>query len=282
MVATISFNPGQMTNAPGTFNVQSLGYVQGTAQNDPSSRMYLSGGVLSNSETIPMWGGVAIYEDIAGTSGGFDASLGSIVGRATSETQIAGWSVFDQAYAMVMSSQSPVPLAGSGMSVNFYRLGSQARIAVACDSNLVSLIGGATNASVAWDYVNQQLVPYVSTTISSGSYTTGTGAVTLTTAAAHGLLPGDTFVLSAMTGSGSYANLNGSWTATAGTTGTTLNFTAASGLTLTISGGTVSNGTALPVKVLDVQPGNSMTVSYSSTTGFATWNYTGTTAIILI
>jgi len=283
MVATIPYNPNATTVAAGSFNAQSQGYVQGTAQNDPSVRMELAAGILASSETIPMWGGVAIYENIGGVSGGPDSSLGSIVGRATSESVIAGWSVFDQAYGMVMTAQSPVPLAASYMSVHYYRLGSNARIAVACDPNLASLINGATNASVSWDYTNQQLVPYVSTTISSGTYTTGTGtgAVALTTGTAHGLLPGDTFVLSAVTGTGSYANLDGIQTATAGTTGTTLNFTAATGLTLTITGGTVSNGTALPVKVLDVQVGNSMTVSYSSSTG-GSWNYTGTTAIILI
>ena len=54
------------------------------------------------------------------------------------------------------------------------------------------------------------------------------------------MLPGDTFELSSVTGTGSYANLDGEWTATAGTTGTTLNFTAATGLTLTITGGTVN------------------------------------------
>ena len=52
------------------------------------------------------------------------------------------------------------------------------------------------------------------------------------------------------------------------------------------------NETALPVyqrsahdwnvKVLSVEVGNSMTVSYDPVTGFATWNRSGTTAIILI
>lgn len=80
----------------------------------------------------------------------------------------------------------------------------------------------------------------LSTTISSGSYTTGTGAVTLTTAASHGLGVGDSFTLASVTGTGSFSALDTVQIATAGTTGTTLNFTTAPGLTMTITGGNVT------------------------------------------
>lgn len=285
MASTITFNPLITTNGIGSFNTQSDGYIQGTALNDPSVRNYLAGGVLASTETLPMWGGVGISEIIDNQATSPINQVGNTIIRATALTgasALTGFSTFDQAYGMVNTPQSPVPLVGSYGQVNFYRLGSGARIAVKADPNLVSMEGAIITANVSWDFVNQQLVPYVSTTISSGTYTTGTGAVSLTTAAAHGLLPGDTFVISGMTGTGSYANLNGSWTAVAGTTGTTLNFVAATGLTMTITGGTISNGGALNVKVIDFSIGNSMTVNYNSTTGFATWNYSGSTAIILI
>jgi hypothetical protein len=80
------------------------------------------------------------------------------------------------------------------------------------------------------------------TTIASGAYTTGTGAVTTTTAGAHNLLPGDTFTIASAAGTGAFASLNGTWVATAGTTGTTLNFTIGTGLTMTITGGNVTAG----------------------------------------
>jgi len=49
------------------------------------------------------------------------------------------------------------------------------------------------------------------------------------------------------------------------------------------SGGSVgAGGGALPVRVLDVSIGNSMTVNYDPVTGFATWNRQGDVAIILI
>lgn len=80
----------------------------------------------------------------------------------------------------------------------------------------------------------------LATTISSGAYTTGTGAVTLTTLAGHGLGVGDSFTLASVTGTGSFAALDAVQIATTGTSGSTLNFTTAPGLTMTITGGNVT------------------------------------------
>lgn len=290
MVATIPTNPYATTVASGSFNVQSTGYIQGTALDSPSIRNQLSGGVLSSAETVPMWGGVGISEAVPGATGTPQNELGGIITRATTLTAAAansltGFSVFDQNYAGVNTPQSPVPLTPSYGLVNFYRLGSGARIAVKCSPNLVALDGTVITSQVSWDFQGQQLEPYVSTTLSSlTSYNSGTGLVTLVTAAAHGLLPGDTFDIASVTGSGAdLAVLNGDHTAGVGTTGTTLTFTVATGLTITtVTGGTLTSGGALNVRVLDVQVGNSMTVSYDSVTGLATWSRTGTCAIILI
>ncbi len=287
MVATIATNPYQTTNASGSFNVQSSGYIQGMALDQPSVRNMLAGGVLAAAETSPMWGGVGVSEVVPGASATPNRSLGGIITRATTLTAAAaasltGFSVFDQNYAGVNTPASPVPLIPSYGLVNFYRLGSGARIAVKCSPNLVNFEGDIITSQLSWDFEGQQLEPYVSTTISSGTYTTGTGAVSLVTAAAHGLLPGDTFNIDTATGTGSYAAINGDHTATAGTTGTTLNFTVASGLTMTITGGNVASGGVLPVKLLDVSIGDSMTVTYNSTTGLATWERSGNCAIILI
>ena len=62
--ANISLNPLQVTSAPGTFGVQSEGYIQGVAMDDPAVRYALAGGVLATAETIPMWGGVGIFENV--------------------------------------------------------------------------------------------------------------------------------------------------------------------------------------------------------------------------
>lgn len=275
------------TGNSGLFNSASTGLTQGTAYPDPATRYQLRQGILATTETLPMYGGIAIYADVPQALSLNPAepssTLGTTVGRATTESAIAGFSVFDQDYSMVTFPGNPVPIIGSGGTVMWYRLGSGARIAVACSPNLVNLRGEAIGTQVAWDYTNEQLEPYVSTTLSSlNSYTSGTGVVSVATAAPHGLNPGDTFVITGVTGTGANISaLNGIQTAIAGTTGSTLIFTVATGLTIsTVTGGTVSNGTALPVSVLDVQTGNSMTVQ--SAGGLYSWNFTGNAAIIQI
>lgn len=288
MVATVPFNPWATSNAAATFpGPSSNGFIQGCSMDSPAIRNELAGGVLASTETIPMWGGVAISEAIPGVAGQPREELGGTITRATNITantagQVTGFSVFDQAHHGIISPGSSVPLIPSYGSVHFYRIGSGARIPVKCSPNIVNLEGAIITQKVSWDFLNQQLEPYTSTTLSAGTYTTGTGATTTTTAAPHGLSPGDTFELNTMTGTGSFASLNGEWTATAGTTGSTLNFVGPSGLTLTITGGNVVSGGLLPVDVLKVNIGNSMTVTYDTVTGLATWNRSGNCALILI
>lgn len=161
----ISINPVLQTNAAGSFNVTASGYVQGTMMDDPSVRNALAGGVLATTETVPMWGGVAISELVPGAAGTPSTTLGTIVSRALTMTaqaagQITGFSVFNQAHAMVNSPQSPVPLATPGMSVNFFRLGSGARLALAIDPALVTLDGQLITSRVSWDFVNQKIIAY--------------------------------------------------------------------------------------------------------------------------
>lgn len=154
MVANIAFNPALTTNAAGSFAVATDGYIAGTALNDPAVRYALAGGVLAAAETIPMWGGVGIFEDTG------SSSQGGSVGRAANLAGLTGFSVFDQNHSAINTPQSPVPLLASGGMVNFYRLGSRARVAVECDPALASLVGGLITAQVSWDFTNQKLIAY--------------------------------------------------------------------------------------------------------------------------
>lgn len=292
MVASITINPFQQTvgNA-GLFTAKSDGVRQGTAYPDPATRYRLRGCLLASTETLPMWGGVAVYMDVPGGSGNPSYSLGPLAGRATALTgsyALAGFSVFDQAYNGITSPQSPVPLYGSGMTFGAYPLGSLARIAVACDPALVDLRGAAIGAQVSWDFVNQLLVPYLgSLTISSGTYNSTTGLVTLTMSADVTFDAGDSIAVASLTGTGTnLADLNGTFTAT-DASGTTVEYIAATGLgSIAITGGALTVGgssdQALPVKVLDVMSSNCETVEYSAQTGNAIWNYDGSAAIIQI
>ncbi len=283
MVANVSINPILQTSAAGSFNVTSDGYVQGQALDQPAIRYSLAGGTLSISETVPMWGGIAIKELVGGAAGGPNSALGSIIQRATVETDITGFSVFDQNHAMIQSPESPVPLSGSYMQVNFYRLKSGARIAVACSPSLVDLEGNIITTAVAWDYVNQQLEPYVTATVSSGTYPAGdtissgtytpaTGLVSLVIDANHGLLPGDTFSISGLTGTGTFAALNGTWVATTGSATTVLNFIGP----LNMPAATITGGTLLNVGVTmttsgahGLVPGDTFVISSPVGTGFS-------------
>jgi hypothetical protein len=295
MVATIPTNPYAQTNAAGTFNTSSNGYVQGTAMDDPATRYRLRGGYLSTAETIPMWGGVGIYEDVPGTAGQPQAVVGPKVGRATSISStipLLGFTVFDQNYSGVQSPQSPVPLVPSLGTVNYYPLGSLARIAVQCDPALTTLQGGLTNAQVSWDFINQLLVPYTAAysavTITgavwastAGGRTTFTVGTDLTTVLAAG---SNIDVSGVVSTGGTGLGFNGHFIVVS-VTSTTIVVTqaAASSPGTYSSGGTVAaGGGALACKILRVSADGNMTVSYDSSTGLATWNRNGACALIQI
>ncbi len=284
MSAQMSFNPVVTTNAPDSFSTSSDGYIQGTAQNDPNIRNQLAGGSLSNDETLPMWGGVGISEDIPDAPGTPNGALGGSISRAlllTGPKALTGFSVFDQDHSMVTSPQSPVPLAGSRMGVNFYRLGSGARIAVDIDPALISLAGGLITQQVSWDFAAQRLCDYVAAypanVITAAAW--ALGIITFTTTTNHGVLPGDSVHISGFTPSA----YNGTYIAQAGTATDQLKvIKVVDPGADTVQGQLDAGGGALPVKVLDLNVGGSMTVDYDPVTGFATWNRNGSTAIILI
>jgi len=197
MVANIAFNPLAQTNAAGMFNIESDGFIVGTAMPDPAARFALAGGWLSTSETLPMFGGIAINESVPQERppvSRTDVALGGIIARATTLAAGAGtttgFAVFDQNYAAVNTPQSPVPVVGSGGLVNFYRLGSGARVALAIDPTLVTLEGGLITQQVSWDFSAQRIIAFATNALavkilaikSSGCmrpiYTAGTGFTT--------------------------------------------------------------------------------------------------------
>jgi hypothetical protein len=243
-------------------------------------RNALAGGTLSNDETLPIWGGVGISERTAvlgNALGGTLVRAPSLVGASA----LTGFTVFDQDHSMINTPQSEVPLAASGMGVNFYRLGSGARIAVAIDPALVDMDGNIITQQVSWDFALQRLIPYVAAypaNVITGA-TWADGVVTATTTTAHGVGVGNDFTITGFTPDA----YNGTFTALAGTTGSTLKYgVAVDPGADTVQGTLVAGGGALAVKTLETQIGNSMTVDYDPATGFAKWNRSGSAAIILI
>ena len=308
MTANITFNPVITTNALGSFNVSTAGYIQGMALDQPAARSWLSGGILAASETLPMWGGLPIVESIPTPAvANPNAALGGIITRATALTStggLTGWSVFDQQYAAINSPQSQVPLVGTYGQVNFYRTGSGARIAVACDPNLVTTEGVPINkaATWSWNWLGGFLQTYDASTptyaVTSLTYSAANGgqiAVVMGVADPNITQVGDIVWISGATtgGTGGNAAVNGAfvvntWTSTSAFTVAATNSGGAAYYgtiagTILLNEGT-GDAAATPVflRVLEVQVGNSFTVNYNSITGFATWNQTGSTAIILV
>jgi hypothetical protein len=82
-------------------------------------------------------------------------------------------------------------------------------------------------------------------TIASGTYTSATGAISLTLSAAHSIVEGDSVRLTAITGTGVSPKLLGYYVAKAGTAGTAVVLTGATGL----GDGTFSGGTVLASQI---------------------------------
>lgn len=303
-IASIPFSPYAMTNASGTFNLTSTGYVAGTAEDDPVARYALQYGLLATTETLPMWGGVGVTalvpKEISVTAGSQnpDAALGSLIGRATTLTaattgQLVGFSVFDQNYSAINSPSSKVPLVGTYGQVNWYPIGSGARIKVAIDPSLVSLQGALVTTNVSWDFTNQRLQPYVAsgateavTSMTWSSTNGGQVAVVMGSATVYGV--GDTISVSGVTntGTGAVSLINTAQVINTLTDSTHFTFLLPGTSTIwgTLGGTIVLNvGTgALAILIERVLIGNCMTVNYNPTTGGASWNFNDSAAVILI
>lgn len=166
MSGTISFNPYATTTQNSGFLLQTQGLVQGVASDDPTSRMLLAGGTLNSGESIPMWGGVAVNEMINVANANADG-LGPSLKRSTSQTTVTGFSVFNQASSMVIVPGNTVPLAGVGNYVSFYRLGSNARIAVQCDPAIVTALN-STDEPINYEALYWDVTNYRITLVTSG------------------------------------------------------------------------------------------------------------------
>lgn len=279
----VSINPLKTTVAAGSFAVESNGFMQGNAMADPAVRYALAGGVLASDAALPLWGGCAIKELVppSNTRG----VLGGVIDRATALAEITGFSVFDQAYGMVNSPQSQVPLTPPEGQVNFYRLGSGARIAVKAAPSLIDLEGNIITSQVSWDYTYQQLGPYEAAhntiAITSQTRDPDTGIVTVVTAAPHPFAIGDVAtIVNAVPGA-----YNGPKDVLSAADNTHFTYMMAEDPGVSPAGtpgNIAAGGGALPCKILRVNVGNSLTVEYDPVTGFANWNRNGNAVLIQI
>ncbi|MGX5055999.1 hypothetical protein ACWKX9_20395 [Enterobacter asburiae] len=290
MSSALTVNPMLTTNAGGTFYVKSDGLIQGVALDDPAARYALASGTLSSSEIKPLWGGVAINELVPGVS---SAPRGTTIKRATTLAEMVGIAVFNQAHNGLTTPQSPVPQFLSNMSVSFYRFGSGMRVPVKASDAIITQgsAGISVNHPVVWNFASDCLDVF--TTVAADVDTTGitwtaptpaaAGYATATTASAHGLAVG---AYVAITGAVPAA-YNGTVQVLSVPSSTTFTFTPVSvptgnATTQGTVGAAAQADVVLPVKIIEMQKGNSKTVSYDPATGFATWNDSGNAALILL
>lgn len=193
-MANLSLNPMATTNAAGSFGVQSDGFIQGVALDDPANRFNLASGTVASTETKPLWGGLPVAELLPGVN---SSPRGSTIRRAVSLAELEGFTVFNQAHNGLTTPQSPVPLYASGMSVSFYRLGSNMRVPLKASAQVVALgtAGASVKTPLAWDFVNNQVTTaaaaaFAGTDIATTAVTYSNGVATATTASAHGLTAG--------------------------------------------------------------------------------------------
>lgn len=152
MAAQIAFNPVIQTNFGDAFSAQTTGYTQGTFLDDPAVRFQLEQGIVSTGASVPMWGGVAVSFALP-TAGTEADEVGTVLTAATSTSNLNGFTVFNQAAAMVTTPQSNAPQAGPGMSINYFRVGSGARIALQATSTAAAAWYGATEypSTIYWN-----------------------------------------------------------------------------------------------------------------------------------
>lgn len=286
-MANLSLNPMTTTNALGSFSVQSDGYIQGVALDDPANRFNLSSGTVVSTETKPLWGGLAIAELLPGNQ---SSPRGSNIRRAASVAELEGFTVFNQAHNGLTTPQSPVPQFASGMSVSYYRLGSNMRVPLKASAQVVALgtSGASVRTPLAWNFVHDEVTTaaaagYAGSDIDTTALAYASGAATATTASAHGLTAGQ------------YVKISGA--VPAAYNGTVVVLSVPSTTTFTYAPATAPSGVAttqgtigavdiaditLPVKLLAVGTENAKTVSYDSTTGFLTWGHNDSIALVLL
>ena len=152
-MSSISFNPTITTNISGGFVLSTEGYVQGVFLDDPSMRTQLEGGQVGSGVTQPLWGGIAVALNVQAVGAN---AQGSTVVPATSAGTIDGWTLFNQGMAGIITPSSQVPLYAGGASINFARVGSLLRVAVAVENTTIlnALANAAANVALYWDPTN--------------------------------------------------------------------------------------------------------------------------------
>lgn len=163
--ASVAFNPMMTLSGANSFQLQSQGYIQGAFMDDPVARMWVLPGSVATSVTTPIWGGMAIQENVPTLDPYTMGTIASPISIPAAANNVTGFTLFNRAHNMMITPGNPVPAAYAGMSVAYGRLGSNLRIPVKIDPTLVTTLeNGSIAQNVSWDFTNCQLTAYVNGT----------------------------------------------------------------------------------------------------------------------
>ena len=152
-------NPYTSGNFPNTFVQDSKGFVQGSYAADAVAKNFLVAGKIASTETLPMWGGVAIQELMAATEGTINT-----IKRAVSYATCTGFSVSAQTYNALVTTDNTVPVVPVGADCQFFRLGSGVRLYLPIDPAL-DLTTLQIGAAVSFDFTTGQIVEFDTTAL---------------------------------------------------------------------------------------------------------------------
>lgn len=145
---------------------------------------------------------------------------------------------------LVAQQNAPAPSAlqktGALISQGATNLAANATALLTQLSDLTALLLGTIPLASLTQAGGLATATMESTTISSGTYTSSTGEVSLTLAASIGVQQGDLANVTGATGSGQFSAIDGTWPLLAGSGGTTINFPIQTGLSLGITGGNIA------------------------------------------
>jgi hypothetical protein len=148
---SVSFNPNPTTNISSGFLLDTEGYVQGFAQDDPATRFQYEGAQVGGDTVL--WGGLAVQCNLQGV----DANVqGPLIIPATSAATIQAFTIFNQSMNGIITPSSNVPQFAVGSSLNIVRFGTNVRVCVAVENSTIvnDLADAEADVALYWDTTN--------------------------------------------------------------------------------------------------------------------------------